>query len=170
MAKVDIKISSQGLKRLEAYEGFSAAPYKDIAGFWTIGYGHNLGKKEPPKSTLVTRAQAEKDLLALVAPIEEFINKDGISDQKIFDSLCSLIYNVGRGEYYTSHLRKFLIQKISIFRLKPYWLSFCHYTDQFGDLRLSMGLYSRRQNEYNYACGETDILITDREHNKRKPS
>jgi len=35
-----MKINQEGLNLLKSFEGCKLAPYKDIGGIWTVGYGH----------------------------------------------------------------------------------------------------------------------------------
>ena len=37
-----MKYSEELVKLVKQFEGFRARPYKDVAGFWTVGYGKKL--------------------------------------------------------------------------------------------------------------------------------
>ena len=66
-----MKLSVQGLKFIQNQEGLRLSPYQDVAGNWTIGYGHLMTDEEiskwPPGSS-ITEGTA---LLLLEADVEE---------------------------------------------------------------------------------------------------
>ena len=62
------------LKSLRESEGFSDTPYLDTRGNWTVGYGHDLGRTRPPKSSY-TRDELEQMLLRDVASAESYAAK-----------------------------------------------------------------------------------------------
>ena len=37
-----MNISNNGIELIKKFEGFSAVPYKDVAGYPTIGFGHKI--------------------------------------------------------------------------------------------------------------------------------
>lgn len=55
------------LERLKRHEGIRLEPYKDVFGYWTIGYGHRCLRDHPP----ITEAQAEEYLVADVYKASE---------------------------------------------------------------------------------------------------
>jgi len=50
------------MKRLKSHEGLSLAPYKDVNGYWTIGWGHRLRKWFKPNLEW-TAEEADKQFL-----------------------------------------------------------------------------------------------------------
>ncbi|MDR1451219.1 MAG: glycoside hydrolase family protein [Helicobacteraceae bacterium] len=46
-------------EQIKCHEGLRIKAYKDTLGFWTIGYGHLLGKTNHPKIEMITRTEAE---------------------------------------------------------------------------------------------------------------
>ncbi|MDX2073502.1 MAG: lysozyme [Alphaproteobacteria bacterium] len=103
-----MKISENGLLLIKRFEGFSATPYLCPAGKLTIGYGHVLAPhllRGP-----VTIKEAEKLLLADLAPVEAAINRLVVAPltQNQFDALCSLTYNIGVGAFAKSTLLRLL--------------------------------------------------------------
>jgi lysozyme len=92
-----VKLSHNGARLIESFEGFRSAPYRDAVGVWTIGFGstRNVGPHTPP----VTRQQAEARMM------REIDESYGASvnalklplNQNQFDALVSFVYNVGPG-------------------------------------------------------------------------
>lgn len=92
-----MKLSKAGADLIEEFEGFSAKPYRDPVGVWTIGFGSTKGVG--PNSPRVTRAQAEARLIREVdAEYGAAVNALGLPlNQSQFDALVSFVYNVGPG-------------------------------------------------------------------------
>lgn len=92
-----MKISEAGARLIAEFEGFSAKPYKDPVGVWTIGFGSTkgVGPNTPP----VTREQAMARLMNEVNVVYgAAINAlDLPLTQCQFDALVSFVYNVGPG-------------------------------------------------------------------------
>lgn len=88
------KISRNGLSLIKRWEGLRLNSYTDVAGVWTIGYGHT--KTARPNQT-ITETQAEALLLEDVAWAEEAINTYVTVPltQNQFDALVSWVFNVG---------------------------------------------------------------------------
>jgi lysozyme len=89
-----MKIGKAGLKLLKEFEGCKLAAYLDVAGVWTIGWGHTRTAREGMKIS-----QAEADRL-LRSDIEEFEAAvwDAcveVPNQHQFDAMVSLAFNVG---------------------------------------------------------------------------
>lgn len=92
-----MRISKRGAELIEEFEGFSAKPYIDPVGVWTIGYGSTAGVG--PNSPHVTRAQAEQRLMREVdATYGAAVNALQLAlTQNAFDALVSFTYNCGPG-------------------------------------------------------------------------
>lgn len=88
------KISKNGLSLIKRWEGLRLNSYTDVAGVWTIGYGHTRTAR--PNQT-ITETQAEALLLEDVAWAEEAINTYVTVPltQNQFDALVSWVFNVG---------------------------------------------------------------------------
>jgi len=87
----------------KAFEGCILKAYRDIAGVWTIGYGH-CGKEvyeglvwtqEQADEALEHDLQAAQALLALYSP--------GLTDG-VLVALTDFVFNLGIGRYRTSTL------------------------------------------------------------------
>lgn len=92
-----MNITTDGLKLIEQFEGWSSCPYYDSYGkVWTRGFGNTNGIG--PESKCITRAEGEAELARLVdeqyAPAVRAI--PGLN-QNQFDALCSFVYNCGGG-------------------------------------------------------------------------
>ena len=102
-----MQINQTGLDLIKRFEGLRLDAYQDVAGIWTIGYGHIKTAKAGMK---ITEQQAE-DLLrddlkdaesAVKSPIKVAINDNE------FSALVSLAFNIGRGAFGKSSALKLL--------------------------------------------------------------
>ncbi len=101
-------ITSNGLKLIKRFEGFSAKAYIDSAGFLTIGFGHLImpHEKHLLKNT-ITEPQAEellKDDIALAENAVARLISVPLTDNQ-FDALVSFTFNLGAGALQRSTLR-----------------------------------------------------------------
>lgn len=97
-----MRTSANGLALIKRFEGLELEAYQDIAGVWTIGYGHTGGRAI--EGATLTAAQAEALLMQDLAPRELAVSglvKAEIN-QNMFDALVSLVYNIGRERFRTS--------------------------------------------------------------------
>jgi len=100
-----VKASDAGINLIREFEGYASAPYDDIGGKRTWGYGH-LGKhgETPPK--FISEADATALLCADLEVAEACI--DGLVDttltQAQFDALCSFVFNLGCSKFMSSTL------------------------------------------------------------------
>lgn len=102
----ELKLSKRGADLMKRYEGFSSAPYIDMVGVTTIGYGNTYYpdrrkvKMTDKHLTEPQAAQLAMDIINLdFAPAVNKIFKDEIAsgklNQNMFDALVSLAYNIG---------------------------------------------------------------------------
>ena len=104
-----MKTSETGIALIKSFEGFSATPYKDIAGLLTIGYGHLI----LPGEVFGAISSMEADLLMrkdVAEKAERFVN-DLVEVpllQNEFDALVSFTFNVGGANFKKSTLLKVL--------------------------------------------------------------
>lgn len=96
-----MKISESGIAYLKLHEGLRLNAYRDVAGLWTIGYGH-LIKLPEEKGLLDYRISlelADKFLREDVQTAEDCVNKavKVTLTQGQFDALVSFTYNLGCG-------------------------------------------------------------------------
>ncbi|MEX0447615.1 lysozyme [Xenorhabdus sp. SGI246] len=107
-----MEISENGINKIKSYEGLRLKAYPDPATGgkpWTIGYGHTNGV-EPGQ--MITKQQAEALLREDLNPIYDVLGQyvKVPLTQGQFDALCSLIFNVGIGNFIHSTLLKKLNQ------------------------------------------------------------
>lgn len=101
-----MKISEAGIKLICKWEEFRPYAYVCPAGLWTIGYGHTGGVKPTDKIDL---AQGEAYLRKDLEIVERCLNSLTIKlNQNQYDALCSLIFNIGTGNFLRSTLLKCL--------------------------------------------------------------
>lgn len=104
-------ISENGKTLIANQEGLRLTVYRDVAGFWTIGRGHKIVKGDNiyPFGTRKTITLAEANALFIsdianiaVNPINSLVKVP--LNQNQFDALCSLVYNMGAGNFAKSSL------------------------------------------------------------------
>ena len=103
-------ISDEGLEIIRVCEGLRLTAYKCPAGVYSIGYGHT--GPDVYKGLTITREQAEewlrKDVYAAELAVYELVTVPLTINQ--FSALVSFVYNIGRGAFSTSTMRKILNQ------------------------------------------------------------
>jgi lysozyme len=99
-----MKISDDGLERLEQREGKRNRAYKDTKGVWTIGVGHT--GPHVYEGLAWTDQQITDALRDDVKIAEDCINKyvHVPLTQNQFDALVSFIFNIGITHFITSTL------------------------------------------------------------------
>jgi lysozyme len=95
-----------GIALIKRFEGLELEAYKDIAGIWTIGYGHTGPDVQP--GMRISEREAEELLKRDLRPREEAVEKlASVSlNQNEFDALVSFIYNVGIEAFRKSTARR----------------------------------------------------------------
>lgn len=91
-------INQEGLNLIKSFEGLRLDAYQDVAGIWTIGYGHIKGVKE---GMTISEAEAEALLREDLADAENAVSrfvKVPISENE-FSALVSLVFNIGSGAF-----------------------------------------------------------------------
>ena len=82
-------------------EGLSLVPYADVAGLWTVGYGHRCTAEQGA----ITRQEAEDlleaDVLKAAAALDGLL---GLNDEMTV-ALTSLIFNIGVPAFSRSTMR-----------------------------------------------------------------
>ncbi len=102
-----MKTSARGIELIKQFEGLELEAYQDIAGIWTIGYGHT-GDVEPGMRISEREAEAllRKDLKPRENSVGSLTNVN--LNQNEFDALVSFVYNVGIEAYRRSTARRLL--------------------------------------------------------------
>jgi len=96
--------SEEGLALTKGFEGLRLTAYQDVAGVWTIGYGHT--GPEVVSGMTISEAEAEALLLADLAEAIACVNQavTGALSQCQFDALVDFCFNAGRGNFLNSTL------------------------------------------------------------------
>ena len=98
-------MTTQAMKLIKKFEGFSSTPYPCAGGYWTIGWGHRILPSESFLAVTVDEAgallrqdveKAERSLRRLVR-----VPLDGPQEA----ALTSIIFNVGAAAFQRSALR-----------------------------------------------------------------
>lgn len=99
-----MELSQNGQNYIKGRESLSLVPYKDIAGKWTIGYGHKILPGE--SYTQIDAATADAIFLRDVSPSVAAVNSlvTVPLTQNQFDALVSLVFNIGVPAFSTSTL------------------------------------------------------------------
>ncbi|MCA3247389.1 MAG: lysozyme [Azospirillum sp.] len=89
-----MQIGKAGLKLLKEFEGCKLTAYRDVAGVWTIGYGHTRTAREGMR---ITQAEADRLLRADLDTFEAVVWDACIEvpNRNQFDAMVSLAFNVG---------------------------------------------------------------------------
>ncbi len=94
-----MKTSQSGIELIKRFEGLELEAYQDIAGIWTIGYGHTGNDVQP--GMRISEREAEELLRRDLKPREQAVaNAVKVPvNQNEFDALVSFVYNVGAGAF-----------------------------------------------------------------------
>ena len=106
-----MKTSERGLDMIVGFEGIELEAYKCPAGVWTIGVGHTgyVRGKKVTKGMTITKDMAMWLLEQDLANVEFYISNQSFATrlvQRQFDALVSFIFNIGKGAFETSTMRK----------------------------------------------------------------
>jgi lysozyme len=139
-----MNISNNGIELIKKFEGFSAVPYKDVAGYPTIGFGHKIiaGEVFGSIGSMEATALLEKDVQWAVTVINTAVHV--VLNQNQFDALCSFTYNVGAHAFATSTLLKLLNEE----KYGEASNEFLKWANAGG--KRNESLYRRRQNEREF--------------------
>lgn len=127
-------------------EGFSATPYKDQAGYWTIGYGHKIkpGESFPNPITPAQGLQLlHQDMAEAEAAVNQYVTVPLNENQHA--ALVSFAYNVGTEAFANSTLVRLLNDRnyTGAAQQFPLW----DHIHADGHLVVDPGLLSRRNAE-----------------------
>jgi lysozyme len=95
-------INDQGLALIKRFEGLRLDAYQDVAGIWTIGYGHIRGVTPGMQ---ITEAQADQalrdDLVGTEAAVNSAVGDAATTDNQ-FSAMVVLCFNIGSANYRSS--------------------------------------------------------------------
>lgn len=100
-----MRISEAGIDLIKRFEGLELESYLDIAGVWTIGYGHT--ETAGPNQKISEREAEEllrRDLGPRERSVEQLVSVP--LNQNEFDALVSFVFNVGANAFRNSTARK----------------------------------------------------------------
>jgi lysozyme len=100
-----MQISAYGLDQIRKHEGLRLVAYQDVAGVWTIGYGHTT---DVHSGQTIDRQTAEAMLALDVGTAADAVRRNVRVPltQGQFDALVSWVFNLGEGKLATSTLLK----------------------------------------------------------------
>jgi len=138
-------INDTGLGLIKSFEGLRLESYQDVAGIWTIGYGHIRDVK---RGMTITEAQATAFLRQDVADAEQTVDSTcagaPTSDSQ-FAAMVSLCFNIGGGNFRNSSVLKGHIAKNSAGAADAFLKWDKAHVD--GQLVVVNGLHNRREKE-----------------------
>ena len=99
--------STAGLALIKRWEGCKLVAYQDVAGVWTIGYGHTRTAKQGMR---IGDAEAEVLLRGDLLDAEKAVNRlvKVPLEQREFDALVSFTFNLGVGALERSTLLRLI--------------------------------------------------------------
>jgi lysozyme len=102
--------SDAGFAMTKDFEGLRLAAYQDVAGVWTIGYGH-VGPEARPGKT-ITETEAESLLRVDLAGAVRCVNREVTEaiSQAQFDAMVDFCFNAGCGSF----VKSTLLQKVNL--------------------------------------------------------
>jgi lysozyme len=106
-----MRTSQAGLDLIKHSEGLRVTPYLDVAGFWTVGYGHKMWAAEIDAGGTrrwITEAEADTLLVADLETAEQAVARlvKVPLTQGQFDALVDFTFNLGAGRLQSSTLLK----------------------------------------------------------------
>lgn len=132
-----MKASDKLIAYIRKAEGCRLTAYQDVAGVWTIGYGHTKGVKRGDRCS---QYQAEQWLREDLAVFEAVANRvKRIATQGQYDAVLDFIYNCGPGNFATSTLKRYIEAGKASWMIQEEFLRWVH----SGGRKMG-GLVSRR--------------------------
>lgn len=139
-----MKISYIGLDLIKSYETLQLTAYHALKTekYLTIGYGHY--GPDVKEGQTITKEEATKllqqDVQTAENELNQLIRQNVLLTQNQFDALCSLVFNIGVGNFRKSTLRKKLLNHIQSVECEfMKWV--------YSDGHYIQGLYNRRKKE-----------------------
>ena len=93
------RINQSGLDLIKRFEGLKLDAYQDVAGVWTIGYGHIRGVQPGMHITEAEAEQALRDDLATAEHAVEDATADAPPSDNQFAAMVALCFNVGSANF-----------------------------------------------------------------------
>ena len=137
-------INDTGLGLIKSFEGIRLESYQDVAGIWTVGYGHI---RDVTPGMTITEAQASAFLRQDIADAEQTVDSTCGSvptTDNQFAAMVSLCFNIG-GNFRNSSVLKGHIAKNSAAAADAFLKWDKAHVD--GQLVVVNGLHNRREKE-----------------------
>jgi lysozyme len=144
-------INDAGLDLIKSFEGCRLSAYRDVAGIWTIGYGHIRGVQE---GMSITQEQATAFLQQDLENTEGFVVSTTSAvptTNNQYAAMVSLCFNIGAGNFQTSSVLRFHLAKDYNSAADAFLLWDKAHVD--GQLVVVKGLLNRRE-------GEKELYLT----------
>jgi len=108
MVRRIMEITSSAISFIKEHEGVRFAPYKDVAGYWTIGVGHLIkaGERFTRITSLQVDALLRQDLQIAADAVRRHVRVALTENQ--FTALLSFTFNLGEGNLSRSTLLRLL--------------------------------------------------------------
>jgi lysozyme len=102
--------SDAGFAMTKDFEGLRLTAYQDVAGVWTIGYGHTGPEARPGRTIIEAEAETllREDLAGAIRCVNREVTEAISQDQ--FDALVDFCFNAGCG----SLVKSTLLQKVNL--------------------------------------------------------
>jgi len=100
-------INDAGLNLIKSFEGCRLAAYQDVAGIWTIGYGHIRGVREGMTITEQQATQYLQEDLADTETAVDWMTSAAPTTNNQYAAMVSLCFNIGSGNFKTSSVLRF---------------------------------------------------------------
>lgn len=134
------QISRAGVEFIKSWESLDLESYQDIAGVWTIGYGHTMGVVPNQKITkLKAYDLLANDIAFFEGGVERLVKVD--LNQNQFDALVSFAFNVGL----TAFAKSTLLRCVNAKMFEQAYKEFFRW--RFAGGKESSGLLNRRKAE-----------------------
>lgn len=142
---------------IKEFEGFSATPYKDAGGVWTIGHGHTNGVSK--KSPKINKDTAHNILLIDLQKTEKSVNTTltsvgmdvGMLNDYEYSAFVSFTFNCGQ-----ANLKKLVTGGKTTLRtrtqIKLAWVKYINVNG-----KANAGLKARRQKEVDFFDKEKEL-------------
>lgn len=149
------RISKKGRDFIRRWEGEKLKPYKDVAGLWTIGVGHLIDTEHESHLLApegISQEQSDELLMNDLDEFDRYVRNmvDVPLEQHQFDSLVSLVFNIGPGNFQTSTVRKRINGNYPPEEIAEAWKRW-----KKAGGKVVQGLINRRDDEVNlYQTGE----------------
>ena len=99
-------INDAGLALVKRFEGLKLDAYQDVAGVWTIGYGHVRGVQPGMHITEDQAEQALRDDLHAAEHVVDDATRGGSTNDNQFSAMASLCFNIGATNFRGSTVLK----------------------------------------------------------------